>query len=331
MATVSPLGWYLLGVTLGPGVGILDRALFDLIAPILAVAVGWVAARAAAELATPDPDPAPWSATGVLEATGALLIPAALLVAGVRWLMTPSLQEWRVIGPVIATVAAALALAGTRNPRRVTIGAFAFVAVALIALLVPHNTVADLKRGALSIGYGIGGAAVCAMLAARISRRTPFLPGTIAAVCLAAGIGYASGLSPLIVCGLMGYALARWSIPHARLALELRIYEPSIAILLWILAGAAIGGPLIPVAAGAALVIVWALGRRLIAGAAPVDATLGIAIANGFALTASPALGEWERAVPTIAAVGLLLLRMIPNTDATERLTSAARGIEVSV
>lgn len=329
MATVSPLGWYLLGVTLGPGVGILDRALLDLIAPILAAAVGWVAARATAELATPDPDA--WSATRALEAAGALLIPAALLVAAVRWLMTPAPQEWRIVGAVIATVAAAVALAGTRNPRRVTIGAFAFVLVALIALLVPHNTVADLKRGALAIGYGIGGAAVCAVIAARLSRRAPFLPGTIAAVCLAAGIGYASGLSPLIVCGVMGYALARWSIPHARLALELRIYEPSVAILLWILAGAAIGGPLIPVAVGAALVIVWALGRRLIAGATPVDSTLGVAIATGFALTVGPALGEWERAVPTIAAAGLLLLRVIPITDATERLTSAARGVEVSV
>ena len=169
MATVSPLGWYLLGVTLGPGVGILDRALLDLIAPILAAAVGCVAARAAAELATPNPDPEPWSATGVLEAAGALLIPAALLVAAVRWLMTPSLEEWRLFGPVIATVAAALALAGTRNPRRVTIGAFAFVSVALIALLVPHNTVTALKHGARSIGYGIGGAAVCAVIAARLS------------------------------------------------------------------------------------------------------------------------------------------------------------------
>lgn len=329
-AAVAPLGWYLLGVTLGPGVGILDRATLELAAPVIACAVGWVAAQATAELPSRDPAPKEWSAARALEAAGALLIPAALLVAAARWLIVPSLQQWRVVGPVVATLSAALALAGTGNPRRITAGSFALAAAALVVLLVPHITPADLKRGALSLGLAIGGAALCAVIAARLARRAPILPGTIAALFLAAGIGSVTGLAPLVVCGLMGFALARWSVPHARLALDLRIHEPAVAALLWTTAGAAIGGPLIPVAAATLLVTAWSLGRRAIGGTTPVDSTLGIAIATGVMVTAGPALGEWERAVPTVAALGLLLLRVIPITNASERLTSDTRRVEVS-
>ena len=204
-------------------------------------------------------------------------------------------------------------------------------AAALVAVLRPFTRVTDLKEVALWLGYAAGGAVLCAGLAIRLARRGSPRTATIAALCLGAGIGAASGTSPMVVCALTGFALARWSIPHARLAGELAIHEPTVAAVLWTTAGAAIGGPLATVAIAAVLVALWPLGRRILAGIAPTEPTLGLAIAVNFLLTPGHGTGDLERAVPTIAALGLLLVRVTPVTRAAERLTPPARRVEVSV
>jgi hypothetical protein len=319
----APLGWYLLGAVLGPGIGLLDRALLEASAPVVAIAVGWVTARAGAELAGRRPGPGAW-------AVGAFLVPAVLLVAAARWLLAPSSEEWRVIGPIVATLTAALALAGTASPGRAAAGSMALAAAALIAVLLPLTRVTDLKQVALWLGYAAGGTVLCAGLAIRLARRGSPRAATLAALCLAAGIGAVSGTSPMVVCALMGFVLASWSIPHARLAGELAIHEPTVAAVLWTTAGAAIGGPLATVAVAAVLVALWPLGRRILAGIAPAEPTLGLAIAVNFLLTPGHGTGDVERAVPTIAALGLLLVRVTPVTHAAERLTPPARRVEVS-
>src|SRR5262249_53961214 len=118
----------------------------------------------------------------------------------------------------------------------------------------------------------------------------------------------------------------------SRLAAELRIHETVAVAVLWTLAGAGAGGSLIPVALGTALFALWPIGRRLIAGTADVDASLGLAIAVNLVLGAGAGLGEWDRAVPTIAALGLLLVRVLTlsRPRAERRLTSPAARVEVS-
>lgn len=328
--TVTSLGWYLLGVLLGPGLGVLDRDVLDAGAPLLAVAIGWVAARAGAELARPEAELTPWSLPRALEAIGAFLVPAALLAGAARWLTPPTIEQWKVIGPAIVTLAAAVALAGTGNPRRVIFGSFILALAALVALLLPHPSRIELKRLGIALAIAIAGAAMCTAIAARLARRASILPETIAALCLAAGIGAVTRVSSLVVCGVVGFALARRSLPHERLAAELRIHEPVAAAIVWLLAGATLGGPLAIVGLATGLLALWSLGRRLIWGAAEIDSTLGLAIAMGFALTAGAGLGDWTRAVPTIAALGFLLVRVIPITRAIEPLTPPARRVEVS-
>jgi len=323
-ALASPLGWFLLGAVLGPGLGLLDRALLEAAAPVIAVAVGWVTARAAAELAS-HATPGERPASHLLGTVGAFLVPAVLLLAAAHWLLTPSTQEWMVLGPIVATVVAALALAGTAAPGQAAAGSMVLAATALVALLLPHAGLADLKRVAMWLGYAIGGAILCAALAARLAHGGS-LAGTIAALCLGAGIGTASGASPMVVCALMGFGLSRWSIPHARLAGELALHEPTVAAVLWTTAGAAVGGPLATVGVAAVLVALWPLGRRIAAGVGPMDSTLGLALAVNFVLMSARESGELERAVPTIVAFGLLLVRVT-----SQRLTPAARRIEVSV
>jgi hypothetical protein len=329
--SVAPLGWFLLGAILGPGLGLVDHTLLEACAPILAIATGWVAARAGAELATREA-PASWSWAHVLDAAAALLLPAALLGAAVLGQLTPTQQEWRVLGPTVLTMTAAAALAGSGNAARLTPISLAVAVAALVAMLLPHTTVADAKRLVLATGYTIGGAWLCTALAARLARRGALLPGTIAALILAAGIGYVMRLSPLVVCAVLGFALVRRSAPHARLAAELRLHEPVAVAVLWTLVGAGVSGPLVPVALATALFALWPIGRRLIGGPADLDATLGLAIAANFAMTAGPVLGEWGRAVPTVAALGLLLVRIMPDIRwrTAERLTSPAARIEVS-
>ena len=328
--TVTSLGWYLLGVLLGPGLGLLDRDVLVAYAPLLAVAIGWVAARAGAEVARPGADRTPWSLARVLEAIGAFLVPAVLLAGAARWLMAPTIEQWRVIGPAIVTLAAALALAGTGNPRRVLVGSFILALAAIVTVLLPHPSRTELKRLGIAVAIAIAGAGLCTAIAARFARHASILPETIAALCLAAGIGAVSRVSSLVVCGIVGFTLARRSLPHEHLAAELRIHEPVAAAIVWLLAGATFGGPLAIVGLATGLVALWPLGRRLIGGASELDSTLGLAIAMGFALTAGAGLGDWTRAVPTIAALGFLLVRVIPITRAVEPLTPPARPVEVS-
>ncbi len=319
-ARASPLGWFLLGLLVGPGLGFLDRALLDAGAPIIACAVGWVAARAGAELGIRER--AEWSVTSTLEAAGAVLVPAALLVVAAQGQLTPSSQEWKLIGPIVATLAAAVALAGTANPRRAAAGSIGLATVALAALLLPHARGADLRRLAIWLACAGGGAILCAGLATRLARRQSPVPATIAALCLAAGIGMVSGSSPVVVCALMGFGLARWSAVHVRLAAELEIHEATVSAVLWTTAGAGVDGPLVTVALAAVLVALWPLGRRIVTGVTPVNSTLGLAIAMNFMLVAGPG-ATLARVVPTIAGLGLL-------PRAPERLTSAVRRIEVS-
>ena len=323
-AAASPLGWYLLGVVLGPGVGLLDRGLLDACAPLVACAIGWVAARAGAQLGEGK------VARGSLEIAGAILVPAVGLVIVTRALLAPSVQQWWVIGPVVVTLAATLALAGTADPGRAMAGALILAAVALAALLLPHARVTDLRRAAVWVAFAIGAVVACAVLAARLARRTLPLPGSVAALCLAAGLGLVTGVSPLVVCGLTGFALARYSIPHARLAATLELQEPAVAALLWTMAGASIGGPLALVALAAAIVALWPLARRAIAGSTAADTSLGMAIVMNLTLSVGRGLGDLEYAVPTIAALALILLRAVPTPRAAEALTSPAHKVEVS-
>jgi hypothetical protein len=330
----TPFGWYLLGVALGPALGLLDRTLLDLCTPVLVCAIGWIAARAGAGLAAPRP-PGDRSAGRDAAAAGvALVIPAALLYAAGRYLAPPIAPDWKPVGPAIATLAAAVTLAGAADSRRAIILALLAAAAGLLAQ-PHHGGLAGLPFPAAWAAFTIAGVALAALLADRIARRAAApLPGAIAGICLGAGVGLATGASPLVVCALAGAALARWSPPFARLSDDLAITEPAVGAVLWVAAGALISGPFPAVALAGALLALWPLVRARLPRTAPhVDPAFGLAVASSFAYTAGPAAGRWGPAIVTAAAIGLLVLRAVPapRPRATPRLTSDARHAEVSV
>ena len=308
LAAVPQLGWYALGVALGPGLGLLDRDLLRACVPVVGLAIGWVAARAGASVGAPPPPEQRRNARDVALLAAALVVPAALLYAAGRFLPATLAPAWKPAPAVIATLVAALVVAGATDAGA-TAAALLVAAAALVTLL-PRAHRADLWHAAIWAGFLVGGAATSALLASRLARRAPTpLPAWIAAVGVAAGIGLATGTSPLLVCALVGAALARWSPAHDRLAVDIAVTEPAAAAVLWIAAGASIGGRLPAVALAAALLALVPIVRlRFLPQANPGGGrTLGLAIVLSFTLTAAGPLGPIAAAVLTAAAAALLL------------------------
>jgi hypothetical protein len=330
VGAIPHLGWFLLGVVLGPALGLLDDDLLRACVPALGCAIGWVAAGAGATIATPQPADERRSARELAVIIAALLVPAALLYAAGRFLPAAAAPAWKPAPAVIATLVAALVVAGVAEVRSTT-AALLVAAVALMTLL-PHARRADAWHAAAWVGFATAGAATSALLAAQLARRAPTaLPATIAGVGLAAGIGLATGTSPLLVCALTGAALARWSSAHSRLALDIGTTEPVAAAALWVAAGALIGGPLPAVALAAALLALVPLVRQWFLPTNASGRTLGLAIVLSFTLTAAGPLGPGAGAIRTAAALALLLTGLPALLRGTGPLTSRHRKVEVSV
>jgi len=331
VAAATPLGWYLVGVVLGPALGLLDDDTLDAAIPAMACAIGWVAALAGATLAARRPvgerrSPGPWAVAALT-----LAIPAALLYGAGRFLSPTLAPAWKPAPAIIATLVATLLVAAATDVRTIT--ATLLVAAAALVTLLPHAHRADLLHALRWAGFAIGGAATGALVAARLARRAPTpIPATIAGVGLAAGIGLATGTSPLVVGALTGAALARWSPAHARIADDLRAAEPVAGAALWIAAGAMFGGPLPVVAVAAVALALVPLLRRFSVPQAETDRTLGLAVLLSFILTATSALGPQAPAVRTAGALALLLTAILPVLfTPAARLTSRHPRPEVSV
>jgi len=333
-----PIGWLLIGVVLGPLLGVLDRPLIDALTPVVACAIGWFAAGAAARLAAPAtlapgaPIREPWSAADVAGLVAAFLIPAGLLYGAQRVLPPPIAPAWKPAWPVIAVLSASLALAASPRAAAATGWSLLVTAAALLGFF-PHARRSDLQPIALWLGFALGGTFVCVLVARRLGRQPKTRPAaTITALCLAAGIGIASGASPYLVCGLLGLALAKWGPGYERVADELAPTESTVGALLWFAAGVLAGGRFPAVYVAALLLALWpALRRRFVTAVPAARHTLGLALALSFALTSTRQLGTESGAVVTAAAIALLVTSLVPvRSREPARLTSATPPAEVT-
>ncbi len=330
-----PIGWLAIGVILGPLLGVLDLPLIDALTPVVACAIGWFAAGAAARLARPAPGAPirePWSAADVAGLVAAFLIPAGLLYGAMRVLPPPIAPAWKPAWPVIAVLSASLALAASPRPAAATGWSLLVTAAALLGFF-PHARRSDLRPIALWLGFALGGTFICVLVATRLGRQPKTrASATITALCLAAGIGIASGASPYLVCGLLGLALAKWRPGYERLADELAPTESTIGALLWFAAGVLAGGRFPAVYVAALLLALWpALRRRLVTAVPATRHTLGLALALSFALTSTRSLGTESGAVVTAAALALLITSLVPlRSRAPAPLTSATPPAEVT-
>jgi hypothetical protein len=329
-----PIGWLLIGVVLGPLLGVLDGPLLEGLTPAVACAIGWIAAGAAARLTAPEsPIREPWSPGDVAGLVAAFVLPAALLLGAMRVLPPSVAPVWRPIWPVIAVLSATAALAAASRAGVATGLSLLVTAGALFAPF-PHAHKSDVLPIALWLGFALGGTFLCMLVATRLGRQPKTrAAATITAFCLAAGIGIASGSSPYLVCGLLGLALPKWGPGYERLADELAPTASTVAALLWFAAGAFAGGRFPAVLIVAALLALWPAVRRRFAAAVPASRqTLGLALALSYALTAERTLGLGGRgALVTAAALALLAASLVPaRTAAPAPLTSPTPVPEVT-
>jgi len=260
VAAGAPL--VLLGLALGRGLGVITAPVERALAPVTALAVGWIGAALGAELdrrrlrrVVRRPNAVP-----IAGAAGAVVAVSVLAWALARSL--PALRDaWHPIGASVLVLGAiamvsgtgAVALAArhtTLDPRRTLVAvriarletALGALAVALaLAVRHPRGTIPGGAVGWLAAAAGAGALAglLCLWLVrlAPQARSGPLVPA--AALLLAAGGGHAAGLPPFVVCVAYGATIALVSRADGRwLRRLLDAGMRPVAVALLVLAGA---------------------------------------------------------------------------------------------
>jgi hypothetical protein len=333
-AGAAPL--LLLGVFLGPGSGVLDPTTQRLLAPVMAMGIGWLGAAFAARLDRRWLAHLPrrvWQiallqslTTFTIVAGAAALctraIPGLAPIAGRRATILLGALAL-VAAPALVARATRLASLGPRAARRLR--AVATLESAL-GVLIASVALGGLGRfhGIVGVAAGLaGGAALGVILVglARVLSRDDLgvpLPGV---VLVAAGLGMVLGVSPLLVCAAAA-ATATYLSPRRRdLARRLGGWERALVAVLFILAGARLGWPTAWLLVAALVVAIARLGswfaavwptRRLGAPAHPwaaqTQGPLAIALAVSIPLTRPGATGEM---IFTIVALVVVVSQLV--------------------
>ena len=230
------------GLVLGPGIGFLSPALLRALAPVMALALGWIGAALGACFEWRYVRRVPrdvWLLAG-LSATSAFaaVALAAALVArlvptlGAAW--TPRLPTVLALAAVAAAsgpgtvmlVARTLGL-GALVARRIARAAVLQTAAAALAIMLPlalHGPQTGAELGWLaSLIFAVGGGALIGMAFLSVSRLRPGGGSAdlgfalLATLLFGAGLAYAADLSPLVVCGLAAALIVNLS-PRRHLA-----------------------------------------------------------------------------------------------------------------
>jgi hypothetical protein len=226
VAAGSPL--VLLGIVLGPGIDLLNGSALDALAPVTTICVGWIGAGLGARLERRSLRSMPRAVwlPAVVSASAALLV-----VALVAWALTrviPSLAAaWTPRVPAILALAAVAAVAGPgavafvartsgvprRAARAFSLAATLQAAGGTLAITIPlalHRTTALAGRPVLgwlwwvvlAVASGAVTGAIFLMVARLLSPGAGLGFVLLAALALGAGLGYAAGVSPFVVCAL---------------------------------------------------------------------------------------------------------------------------------
>ena len=215
------------GLVLGPGIGFLGPTLVGALAPVTALALGWLGAMLGARFEWRYVRRVPrevWLCAA-LSAVSAF-VAAALAVALLARLVPALGTAWTPRLPAVLTLAAVAAASGPGAvrlvartlglgeliTRRITRVAVLETAAGTLALTVPlalHHPSAgtNTELGWLAaLVFAVGGGALVGMAFLSVSRLRPGAAdlgfALVATLLFGAGLGYAADLSPLIVCGL---------------------------------------------------------------------------------------------------------------------------------
>ncbi len=338
LASGTPI--VLLGLVLGPGIGVLDRPTLAALTPLTALVVGWVGARLGARCEWRLLRRVRRETWGVVAAQaiagiGVVFVAAwlgARLVPGLAAAWTPRLPAALTLGGVAiipgakpterAARAAGVPPQLARRLRRVALVDAACGTIACaFALALGHPRGGRVLPGwlawlAVAVGSGVLVGLVFVGLSRLAGRDEDLDLACFATLLLGAGIGYATGLSPFLVCAVASALIVNVS-PHGRrVRAALAAWEgPTYAILL-VLVGAALTPPTVWVLAAVPLLgvlrlaVQWSTLRSglayLPAAGVPLNAGLASAAQGGAAL----ALGlsfSLVYAAPGAAGAGAVL------------------------
>ncbi len=246
LATGVP--FLLLGLLLGPGLGVVDDAGLRVLQPVVALAIGWTGALFGTRLE--------WrmvrrisSRTWLVGATLALpvlLVTTVMAVVLARALPTLAEAWGRPLLPAALVLGGALTTAasqrGPRLGRRNALLDTAFGAAAVtlaVALyhpqLAPRNIMLTLVTGA-----ALGGLFLALARGGLLAESRDAGVAAFAVILCGAGVSYAAGLSPFVVCALEAAVLMSFSPADVRHAVAglLRRWEVALYAAFLIVAGA---------------------------------------------------------------------------------------------
>jgi hypothetical protein len=279
----------LLGLALGPGIDFLTRPVLRTLAPVSALALGWLGAMLGArfEWRYLRRFPRGTIVHALLSASAAYVV--VLLAAGDGALLVPALgNAWVPRLPALLTLAAVAAASGpgavalvaravhvrgsgARAVRRAATLETACGALALtipLALHRPHPLGGNVEVGWLAwLVFAVGSGALVGMVFLSLARVAPrgadwdlALFGT---VLFGAGIGYAADLSPFIVCAIAAALIVNVAPQRQAVRRTLGTWAPSVHAVLLVIVGALVRLPTVwllvaaPVVAGLRITAKW--------------------------------------------------------------------------
>jgi hypothetical protein len=355
LATGFP--FVLIGILLGPGLGVLDPAGMHVLEPLLALGIGWIGAVFGARLEwrVVRHVPRPIWLMGL-----ALAAPVFGLTTLAAWALArevpPLATAWQPRWPALLTLAAAATISagwmGARLARRAALLDTLFAAIVAAVALAIHQ-----PRGMASallltvIAAALLGALFAILTRSELAGSTVEAPRAIALVSLilaGAGVAYALRLSPFVLCALATAVIVSLSpAPTARLVDgQLRRWEQPLYALFLIVAGALVRPPtvwLLPAGlllAAVRISVRWATvrvgGMRAWSPLHGLPPDFGFATARQGAAALAVAAGfdlvRGESAGTLVITVLILILvgEAIVAGSADTPLTAPARQAEVS-
>jgi hypothetical protein len=267
----------LLGLVLGPGIELLARPLWRALAPLTAFAVGWIGAVLGARFE--------WRRARRIS-RGAWLLAAAgagaafLVVALGAWVLArlvPGLAA--VWAPRLPAVLGLAAVAAASGPEAVTAVARASGVERRLARALGRAAALETACAALAMGvplalrhplswgvFAAGGAALVGFVCSSATRLTAagqdVAPAVVGCVLFGAGIGYATDVSPFLVCALAAVVTVHASPRRREVRAALRAWERPISALVLLISGALLALPTLWIIAAVPLLQALRIGAR---------------------------------------------------------------------
>src|SRR5882672_10398876 len=250
LAAGGPL--VLLGLVLGPGIDLINRPVLDALAPVAALAIGWIGAALGARFEWRYVRRIGRGAWLLAALSAAAAFAAVTLGAWLLGRLVPALATaWTPRLPVLLTLGAAAAASGPG-------------AVTLVARAVGVRKRATRAFSlAAALENACGTIVFLSLTRARPERAdVGFL--LLATLLFGAGVGYAAELSPLLVCGLATALIVSASPRRHAVRRVLAEWEPPIYAVFLVIAGAVLTLPTVwilvavPLLAAARAAAKWA-------------------------------------------------------------------------